>query len=164
MMWDTVSYWIWVWVPVLILLVVLDLGGLQTVRSLDLDLPSEGKPTSSVSVQEKNSRESKFLGCSCRLIVKTYNCNVDSNRTSVLCHTQYFTNHKVNYVIYKSIQIFNSVVFLEAALTALSLLGSVPMSFVQLGLGCSEPWAVFVANVDSEFTLDKKPYSSSGEE
>lgn len=54
-MWDMVSYWIWV--SVLILLVVLDLRGLQTVWSLDLSSPSEGKPTSSVSVKEKNSRE-----------------------------------------------------------------------------------------------------------
>lgn len=58
-----VSYWIWVLVPVLILLVVLDLRGLQLVRSMSLDSPSEGKPTSSVSAEEEIKRGSKFMKC-----------------------------------------------------------------------------------------------------
>lgn len=41
-----------VWMSVLVLLVVLDLGGLLVDGSLDLTLPSEGKPSSSVSVEE----------------------------------------------------------------------------------------------------------------
>lgn len=55
------SYWIWVWVSVLVLLVMLDLRGLHMVGSLDLHSPSEGKPTSSVSVEDKNRRENKFI-------------------------------------------------------------------------------------------------------
>lgn len=46
-------YWIRIWVPVLVLVVVLDLRGLQVVGCLDLHSPSEWKPTSSVSVEEK---------------------------------------------------------------------------------------------------------------
>lgn len=55
---DMVSYWILV--SVLILLVVLDLQGLQMVGPLDIDSPSERKPTSSVSVEDKKNRENTF--------------------------------------------------------------------------------------------------------
>lgn len=56
----SLTYQIRVWVPVLVLVVVLDLRGLQVVGCLDLRSPSEGKPTSSVSVEEKIRRENTF--------------------------------------------------------------------------------------------------------
>lgn len=45
-----------IWVLVLILLVRLDLRGLPVIGLLDLRLPSEGKPTSSVAVDEGENR------------------------------------------------------------------------------------------------------------
>ncbi len=53
------SYWIWV--SVLILLVVLDLRGLHMVGSLDLHSPSEGKPSNSVSEENKYRQENKLM-------------------------------------------------------------------------------------------------------
>lgn len=54
-----ISYRIWFWVSVFILLVVLDLGGLQNVGSLNWRSSSEGKPASCVSVEEAGNNKLK---------------------------------------------------------------------------------------------------------
>lgn len=72
-----ISYWIWV--SVLVLLVVLDLGGLQMVGSLDIHLPSEGKPTSSVSVDEIK-QERKDIYMNAQKYIQVYQCHVSGTK------------------------------------------------------------------------------------
>lgn len=61
------------------MLVVLDLGGLQMVGFLDIHSPSEGKPTSSVSVEEKK-QERKDVYMNAQKYIQVYQCHVSSNK------------------------------------------------------------------------------------